>query len=973
MRINSLCWEGSGSRVGVLVRERRFAVLVAIAVAVTIGPLSAKAQASSTPTTYYVDNSKLSVCSDGGSGTQAQPFCTVQAAADAAAVPGDTVIVTPGSYPEQVDITASGTAAAPITFKSGGSAGRPRAVITSLGADDHYGFVLTGASNIVIDDFSIAEAKSAIVIDDSSAVTVNGTIAGSDTSGYAPIQVNGSSSHITLSRDEASGGWRAPGIAIDASGSGNVVTTDLVLSETGDGGGISVKGSSGAVITSNSVIQQCGPGIYLGDDANGTASGATIENNVVGPDTTACPSAGAGIVLASTADTVGALLNYNDVYPGSGVDAYAWAGANYADAAALHAATGQAAADSNADPGVDMGTGRITSPTSPLISSANSDAPGELATDSINSSRTCDPLVAATGTGHSACYDRGAFQYEETITLSGSSYPPTTVPVGAVLTANAGAASSNWGQAAFDYSFDFGDGTKTDGSRPTATHAYATPGSYWFSETVTSSFGGRTGTSFWINVVPPVAFSYRLSTSVSGALGIEATVSITSAWELTNATISFGDGSSAGAYPWNGPIFHTYAKPGIYPVTLTVSDTAGDKGSVTNQFSTQGNDFVPYGPKRLLDTRSGLGGTAGQLAGDGSITLKIAGNGAIPAGVKAVALNLTGLDATGGGYIQVDEGAGDSGTSNLNYSAGSIFNNSVVAPVAPGGTVTLRNFAPSGVKLDLVADVSGYYAPTAGDGYTALAQARRILDTRLGPGGNSDKLNSGGTVIVTVAGAGDVVPPTGVTAVAVNVTETGTTQSGYLTLYPDGSGARPVASNLNWQGPMTRAVAAVVPVGADGKIDIYNGSGNGGGTNVILDVTGYFTASSGGALYVPVAPARVLDTRTSGKPVGANSSYTLKMSGLGGTPASGSTVTGYVINATVTQTHGGGWLAVGAVGTSAPQTSTLNWTGANQTVANLAYAGDMPGQPSDPVSFYNGGGNGSIQLVIDVMGYFVES
>jgi hypothetical protein len=408
-------------------------------------------------------------------------------------------------------------------------------------------------------------------------------------------------------------------------------------------------------------------------------------------------------------------------------------------------------------------------------------------------------------------------------------------------------------------------------------------------------------------------------------------------------------------------------------VTLTVSDAAGDEGSVTNHVTTQGNDFVPYGPKRLLDTRSGIGGTASELVGDGSITLKIADNGSIPAGVKAVALNLTGLNATGSGYIQIDEGSGDSGTSNLNYSTGSIFNNSVVASVAPGGTITLRNFAPSGVKLDLIADVSGYYAPTAGNGYVALAQARRILDTRVGPGGNAAKLNSGQTDIVTVAGAADVVPPTGVTAVAVNVTETGTTRSGYLTLYPDGSGARPVASNLNWQGAMTRAVAAVVPVGADGRIDIYNGSGDGGSTNVILDVTGYFTASSGGALYIPVAPARVLDTRTSGKPVGANSLYTLKMSGLGGTPASGSTVTGYVINATVTQTHAGGWLAVDAVGPSAPQTSTLNWTGANQTVANLAYASDAPGQPTDPVSFYNGGGSGSIQLVVDVMGYFVES
>ena len=126
-------------------------------------------------------------------------------------------------------------------------------------------------------------------------------------------------------------------------------------------------------------------------------------------------------------------------------------------------------------------------------------------------------------------------------------------------------------------------------------------------------------------------------------------------------------------------------------------------------------------------------------------------------------------------------------------------------------------------------------------------------------------------------------------------------------------------------------------------------------------------------MYMPVAPARVLDTRVSGKPVGANSVYTLNMAGLGGTPASGSTVTGYVLNTTVTQTQSSGWLAVGATGPSTPQTSTLSWSGANQTLTNLAFASDAPGKASDPVSFYNGGGTGSIQLVVDVMGYFVET
>jgi hypothetical protein len=44
---------------------------------------------AATPTTIYVDNGNAA-CSDMGSGTEAQPFCTINAAAKTA-VPDDTV------------------------------------------------------------------------------------------------------------------------------------------------------------------------------------------------------------------------------------------------------------------------------------------------------------------------------------------------------------------------------------------------------------------------------------------------------------------------------------------------------------------------------------------------------------------------------------------------------------------------------------------------------------------------------------------------------------------------------------------------------------------------------------------------------------------------------------------------------------------------------------------------------------------
>src|SRR5207248_11731318 len=66
-------------------------------------------------TTWVVDNTN-SNCSDTGSGTAAQPFCTIAAAAKKA-VARDTVTVTAGIYAgTSVNPANSGQAGSPITF-----------------------------------------------------------------------------------------------------------------------------------------------------------------------------------------------------------------------------------------------------------------------------------------------------------------------------------------------------------------------------------------------------------------------------------------------------------------------------------------------------------------------------------------------------------------------------------------------------------------------------------------------------------------------------------------------------------------------------------------------------------------------------------------------------------------------------------------------------------------------------------------
>src|SRR5205823_8002277 len=81
------------------------AALITIGMAGTAGPAAAA-------TTYYVATSG----NDGGTGTQAQPWRTLQHAADVASA-GDTVVVEPGTY-VGAKFARSGTSASPITFSA---------------------------------------------------------------------------------------------------------------------------------------------------------------------------------------------------------------------------------------------------------------------------------------------------------------------------------------------------------------------------------------------------------------------------------------------------------------------------------------------------------------------------------------------------------------------------------------------------------------------------------------------------------------------------------------------------------------------------------------------------------------------------------------------------------------------------------------------------------------------------------------
>lgn len=103
-----------------------------------------------TATTLHVDNNDAT-CSDFGSGTASQPFCTINEAASVAKA-GQTVQVASGTYAEDVTPAHSGMAGSPIIFTAAPSA---HVIITGETAGSN-GFSVSNKRYITIRDFTIS-------------------------------------------------------------------------------------------------------------------------------------------------------------------------------------------------------------------------------------------------------------------------------------------------------------------------------------------------------------------------------------------------------------------------------------------------------------------------------------------------------------------------------------------------------------------------------------------------------------------------------------------------------------------------------------------------------------------------------------------------------------------------------------------------------------------------------------------------
>jgi hypothetical protein len=294
-----------------------------------------------------------------------------------------------------------------------------------------------------------------------------------------------------------------------------------------------------------------------------------------------------------------------------------------------------------------------------------------------------------------------------------------------------------------------------------------------------------------------------------------------------------------------------------------------------------------------------------------------------------------------------------------------VFNEQIVNP---DGSLTVyaahqHPIGPTAVGDLFIGKVECGVTSTGGR-YTPLTPAR-ILDTRDGTGGIVGPVGPG-AVDVQVTGRGGV-PSTGVSAVAMNVTVTQPTASGYLTLYPAGT-SLPLAANLNFTPAKTVPNLVVVKVGTAGKVSMFNSAGN---THVIFDVAGWYSdAATGGnaGRFRPLVPARILDTRDGtggGVRLGPGASLDMQVSGRGGVPATG--VQAAVLNVAVTATTAGSWLTIYPTGEARPLAANVNFN-AGDTVSNRAMVKLGSG---GRVTIYNNAG--STDVVVDVGGWYTDA
>jgi hypothetical protein len=327
---------------------------------------------------------------------------------------------------------------------------------------------------------------------------------------------------------------------------------------------------------------------------------------------------------------------------------------------------------------------------------------------------------------------------------------------------------------------------------------------------------GATAVVANVTVVGPAAASYLTAWNCSPDRPIAS-------------SLNFGSGDAATATA-NAATIGLDAGGGMCVYSPVATNLVVDvTGAMT---TTATGRFSPLTPQRMMDTRVGFGAT--RLDADQTVELQVVGAAGVPAGATAVTMNLTSVEAAATGYVTAYPcGTERPVVSNLNPQPGRTRPNMVTVPLSADGRVCLYSLNP----VDLVADITGYYATDGASTFTPstpfrLIDTRDRLRTEVNAGTAGQQVGAGQVVTVQIAGVRGV--PAGATAVSVNITTTASSGNGYLTAWPCND--RPIASTANMRTDGAVSNAAQLPLSATGTLCIFAQHA----THVVVDVNGWW-------------------------------------------------------------------------------------------------------------------------------------
>ena len=306
--------------------------------------------------------------------------------------------------------------------------------------------------------------------------------------------------------------------------------------------------------------------------------------------------------------------------------------------------------------------------------------------------------------------------------------------------------------------------------------------------------------------------------------------------------------------------------------------------------------------------------------------------------------------------------------------------------VVPAGLSHVTTIAGGGYHVDALSNVY------SGATYHAIAPAR-VLDTRPTSGSIVNmglqgvfKAARARTFKVAntqyVGGGSAVAVPANATAVTGNLTVTGQTKTGTISLGPTLTSVVETTT-LNFVVGENRANNVTIGLGPDGTLTaVLRAADSTTTADLIFDVTGYFVPSdaTGDTYHQPPTPGRVLDTRSGTGHIGLSGKFyqnkvrTISVAGVKGLGWSSALVpanaTAITANVTLTNASTLGFVTLApTITTVPPKTSTVN-TLAGKNTANGVTVQLKSGKVQ---AVWKGAASGSnVDVILDITGWFTH-